>query len=367
MTKIIDNSDNNVKQRSVGRTIAKIFIRVICAVLGLVVGVSIYFYMMLDDFHVNVPIVTEDEYYTMDKTSEIERNGGDISSSWADGGHTGVYVDPAHPIIKVDKIDKDIQNILVFGVDSRGTDEIQCRSDSMMVLSVNKKNGDIKLVSLMRDTGVYIGDTYSTASSSLDKLTHAYYYGGVGLLINTINRNFGLDIQRFIMFDFNTAADFIDLCGGVTIDVTADEVKYANINITEQSNAIGIDPPLLSGGGVQELSGVQAIGWARIRYLDSDFVRTSRQRTVAMALIDNIRDMSIIDKAGLLHDCSGVFETNMTATELIKVGYRLIRGRGDMEEYRLPADNLYSVQQNPWMMIIDFDAQRAALNEFIWG
>ncbi len=354
-------------KKSTGSKIAAILIRVICAVLGLLIGASLYFYFMLDDFHVDVPIVTEDEYYSLDTTAEIERNGGDITSSWTDGGHTGVYVDPAHPIIKVNRINKNIENILVFGVDSRGTDEIQCRSDSMMVLSVNKKNGKIKLISLMRDTGVYIGDTHSTASSSLDKLTHAYFYGGVGLLINTINRNFGLDIQRFIMFDFNSAADFIDLCGGVTIDVSADEVKYANINITEQSNASGFEPPLLSSGGVQELSGVQAIGWARIRYLDSDFVRTSRQRRVAGALIENVNDMSIIDKIGLLHDSAEVFETNMNANELIRLGFAVARGNGSMEEYRLPADNLYQVQQNPWMMIIDFDAQRAELQNFIWG
>ena len=188
---------------------------------------------MLGGFgYVMTPIVTEEEYDTLDIV-DGSFTGGDVTSSWADGGHTRVYVDPNHPIIKVDQIDPDVENILVFGVDSRGTDDYRCRSDAMIVVSTNKKENTVKLISLMRDTGVYIGDTDETASSTPDKLTHAYAYGGVGLMINTINRNFGLDIQRFVMLDFNSSADIIDLCGngcgfgfGFYNRIFADQTKY---------------------------------------------------------------------------------------------------------------------------------------------
>ncbi|MBO7424362.1 MAG: LCP family protein [Clostridia bacterium] len=276
-------------------------------------------------------------------------------------------MDPAHPIIEVKQKDKNVENILVFGVDSRGSNDYQCRSDAMMIVSINKKENTVKLVSLMRDTGVYIGDTKETQSSSLDKLTHAYAYGGVGLMINTININFDLDIQRFVMLDFGSAADVIDLCGGVEIDVSPEEVKYANYAITEMNELVDNPAPLLTSGGVQTLSGVQAIGWSRIRYLDSDFVRTSRQRTVAMALISKVSGMNYLSQMALVEDSTGMFETNMQTMDIARVGLNGIGGADNISEYRLPEDNLYTVQSNPWMMIVDMDQQVPKLHEFIWG
>ena len=346
----------------------QILLRFFCAILGLAIGCTIYIYKVLGGFtYVVTPIVSEKEYETLDLTSDSSLNGGDVDSSWADGGHTRVYVDPAHPIIEVKQKDKNVENILVFGVDSRGSNDYQCRSDAMMIVSINKKENTVKLVSLMRDTGVYIGDTKETQSSSLDKLTHAYAYGGVGLMINTININFDLDIQRFVMLDFGSAADVIDLCGGVEIDVSPEEVKYANYAITEMNELVDNPAPLLTSGGVQTLSGVQAIGWSRIRYLDSDFVRTSRQRTVAMALISKVSGMNYLSQMALVEDSTGMFETNMQTMDIARVGLNGIGGADNISEYRLPEDNLYTVQSNPWMMIVDMDQQVPKLHEFIWG
>ncbi len=355
----------NVKKPSKAK---RFFLRFFCALLGLIIGAGLYVYNMLGGFkYVMTPVVSEEEYELMELTADGMSNGGDVTSSWSEGGHTRVFVDPNHPIIQVEQKDKNVENILVFGVDSRGTNDVQCRSDAMMIVSINKKANTVKLISLMRDIGVFIGDTDATSSSSRDKLTHAYAYGGVGLMINTINRNFDLDIQRFVMLDFNSSADVIDLCGGVMIDVTPDEVKYANINITEQSNILGINPPLLSSGGTQRLTGIQAIGWSRIRYLDSDFVRTSRQRQVASALIHQVAQLSYLDQLAMVEDSAGMFETNMQQLDLARVGLNGVTGAGNLTEYRVPEDNMYSVQNNPWMMIVDWDRQLPALHAFIWG
>lgn len=358
----------NKSEGSKMSSVKRFFIRFLAVVLGLAVGAGLYIYKVLGGFqYVVTPIVSEEEYDTLDLVVDGSLNGGDVSSSWSNGGHTRVYVDPAHPIIQVEQRDPDIENILVFGVDSRGTDDYRCRSDAMMIVSINKRDDTVKLISLMRDTGVYIGDTDSSSSGSLDKLTHAYAYGGVGLMINTINRNFDLDIQRFVMLDFNSAADVIDLVGGITIDVAPEEVKYANINITEQSNLLGIQPPLLTSGGTQTLSGIQAIGWSRIRYLDSDFVRTSRQRQVATALIAEVSAMNRLSQMAMIEDSAGMFETNMQQLDLARVGLNAVGGSHNMTEYRVPEDNMYSVQSNPWMMIVDMDSQIPALHQFIWG
>ena len=203
-----------------------ILVRVLLAMIGLLIGCVLYFLYTFGGTYVPVDIVSKQDYLTIDLSGDKSTSDGDVTSSWADGGHTPLYYDSKHPIIKVDQKDPDIENILVFGVDARTVKDYKGRSDSMIVVSINKRTQSIKLISLMRDTGVYIGDTDDTAKAKLDKLNHAYHYGGVGLMINTINRSFDLDIQRFVMLDFGSAADVIDLVGGVEIDVSADEVKY---------------------------------------------------------------------------------------------------------------------------------------------
>ena len=161
--------------------------------------------------------------------------------------------------------------------------------------------------------------------------------------------------------------DVIDLVGGVDIDVSPDEVKYANYVITEMNTLVKDPAPLLTTGGTQTLSGVQAIGWSRIRYLDSDFVRTSRQRTVATALIAKVSEMNYLQQMALVEDSTGMFETNMQTLDLARVGLDGMGGAKNIEEYRLPEDNLYTVQDNPWMMIVDMDTQVERLHDFIWG
>lgn len=356
---------NKTKKKTSG---LQIFIRIICAILGIILGCSIYLFKVLGGFkYVATPTATAEDYELLELTAGDSLSGGNVDASWADGGHTRVFIDPNHPIIEVEQKDKNVENILVFGVDSRSSDDYQCRSDAMMIVSINSKENTVKLISLMRDTGVYIGDTKETQSSTLDKLTHAYAYGGVGLMINTININFDLDIQRFVMLDFGTAADVIDLVGGVDIDVSPDEVKYANYVITEMNTIVSNPAPFITTSGMQTLSGVQAIGWSRIRYLDSDFVRTSRQREIAMALIAKVAQLNRLQQLALIEDSAGMFETNMQTLDLARVATNGVSGSSNITEYRLPEDNLYQVQNNPWMMIVDMNQQLPKLHEFIWG
>ena len=335
--------------------------------LGLICGVLLYFYYTFGKTFVNIPIISDSEYATLDLSESGSLTGGDVESSWKDGGHTRVYFNPKHPIIKVEQKDPNVENILVFGIDSRKTSDYKCRSDAMMVVSINKQLKTVKLISLMRDTGVYIGDTDDTAKTKLDKLNAAYAYGGVGYMINTINRNFDLDIQRFVMLDFGSAADVIDLVGGVDITVSSAEVKFANEFIDYQNRWGGTDSPHITSSGLQTLNGVQAVAWSRIRYLDSDFVRTSRQRTIAQALIEKVAGMNYFEQIRLLERSTGMFETNMNPNDLARVGMNGISASDSITQYRVPEDDLYTVQSNPWMMIIDFDTTRTKLHNIIWG
>lgn len=342
-------------------------VRFFAAIVGLGVGFYLYWAYLFGGTFVAVPIVSKEDYSTIELEQNNSTTGGDVTSSWKDGGHTRLYYDPAHPIIEVKQKDPDIENILVFGIDARGTDDYTCRTDCMMVMSINKRENTLKLITLMRDTGVYIGDTPDTLGSRLNKLNSAYHYGGVGEMINTINITFGLDIQRFVMFDFGSAAEIIDLCGGVDIDIKPEELSHANRYLDEMYALDNNTSPHLTNSGLQTLDGHQAVAWMRIRYLDSDFVRASRQRTVATALMKKVNDMSYAAKLQLLNDSAGVFETNMRSTDIMRVAFNCFDCIDHLEEHRVPDDGLYEIQNDPWMMKIDFATQKQKLNEYIWG
>ncbi|HBZ77365.1 MAG TPA: hypothetical protein DEO39_01495, partial [Clostridiales bacterium] len=234
---IADSNNKAPKKKSAVKILIKVLCYILCAVLGLGVGAFIYVYKTLGAVgFVNTPFVSDSQYETIDfdNLDDIDLESGDVASSWQDGGHTRVYVNKKYPIKKVSQKDSKVENILVFGVDSRGTKDVTCRADAILIVSIDKRRDCVKMISLMRDTGVKI-----EGRSSTDKLTHAYAYGGVGLLINTINENFGLDIQRFVMLDFGSSSNLIDMVGGVDIDVTAGEVKFANQNINEENALLG--------------------------------------------------------------------------------------------------------------------------------
>ncbi len=343
------------------------FVRFLAAFLGLAIGFTLYWVYRFGGTFVAVPVVAEADYSTVDITESGSLTGGDVTSAWKDGGHTKLFYDPSHPIIKVDQKDPDIENILVFGIDARGVNDVDCRSDCIMVLSINSRTNKLKIITLMRDTGVYLGDTQETLGSRLNKLNSAYHFGGVGMMINTINVTFGLDIQRFVMFDFGSAASMVDICGGVEIEVKPEEISYANRYMDELYQLDGNTSPHLSKGGLQTLDGHQAVAWTRIRYLDSDFVRASRQRTVAIAMMKKINTMSYAKKLQLLNDSAGVFETNMTSVDIMRVALKCFDCLDNIEEHRIPDDGLYTVQNDPWMMKIDFAAQKQSLDDYIWG
>lgn len=356
-----NHSDKPVRSKKY--IIIRVMVYVLIAIVGIGIGAMSYLFVVLGPVSIITPFVKAEDYVPIDIGSLDDYDlNGNTSSDWVDGGHTRVYVDPNFPIKLVAQKDKNVENILVFGIDSRGSDDIQCRADAIMIVSLDNNSKEIKLISLMRDTGVTI-----EGRSSLDKLGHSYAYGGVGLLINTINDNYGLDIQRFVMLDFNSSAQVIDQIGGIELEVKSQEVKYANLNIDEQNALFGTSVAYLTHEGYQTLTGNQAVAWARIRYSDSDFVRTSRQRILVSMIMQKVASLGRMDQLSVLEDVAGLFETNMNTIDLIRVGTTGTELIKNMSEYRVPEDGLYSVQQNPWMMVVDWENQIAALHEYIWG
>lgn len=176
-------------------------------------------------------------------------------------------------------------NIALFGVDSRANDLTKnTRSDSIIIASINKYTNKIKLLSLYRDTYVFIPEHGYT------KLNHAYAYGGPKLAIETINRNFDMNITDYITVNFSALTDVIDALGGVTINVTSEELNEVNRYAKDVARINGREWTKIEKAGEQTLTGVQATGYSRVRYLKGgDYARAGRQRTVIDAIIKKAR------------------------------------------------------------------------------
>lgn len=175
----------------------------------------------------------------------------------------------------------DYTNIALFGVDSRENDlTTNTRSDSIIIASINNKTKKIKLISIYRDTYVYIPEHGYT------KLNHSYAYGGPKLAVETINRNFDLNIRDFVTVNFSALTDAIDALGGVDIEITKEELDYVNKYAKDVANINNKEWTKIKKPGMQTLTGVQATGYARVRYTKGgDFTRANRQRTVIEAML----------------------------------------------------------------------------------
>ena len=173
---------------------------------------------------------------------------------------------------------KGYRNIVLFGVDARANTYDGSRSDCIIIASINQDTKDVKLTSIYRDTYVYI------EGYGYDKITHAYAYGGPELAINTINKNFDLNITEFVAVNFDAVVDIIDAVGGVNIKIESAELNYINDYINAVDQQMGKRTPKVTRTGNQNLSGVQALAYSRIRYTaGGDYKRAERMRDVLNA------------------------------------------------------------------------------------
>lgn len=171
-----------------------------------------------------------------------------------------------------------VRNILLIGTDSAKGGS--ARSDSIMIASVNKTTGKITLVSILRDTHVDIPGKREA------KINAAYSWGGANLLIQTVEKTFGVKIDDYASVDFKMFTALIDGLGGVDIEVTEKEARYLN---TRQNYGSAKKPPEYKSGKNVHLSGYQALWYVRLRKLDSDFMRTERQRKVIASIMNDMK------------------------------------------------------------------------------
>lgn len=166
--------------------------------------------------------------------------------------------------------------ITVFGVDSRdGNTGKGALSDVEMLCSIHRKTGEIRLLSVFRDTYLRIDQ-----KEDFDKINEAYFLGGPEQAIKALEDNLDLQIDDYATFNWKAVVDAINVLGGVDIDITDKEFAYINSFITETVNSTGVGSYQLEHSGMNHLDGVQAVAYARLRLMDTDFNRTERQRKV---------------------------------------------------------------------------------------
>lgn len=256
------------------------------------------------------------------------------------------------PIVRISPIDPDVENILLIGVDGGDGQNIGHRSDTMIVLSIDKGSGTARLISFMRDILVYY-----PAKDKWDKLNASYAYGGPGQTVNMINYNFELDIQKYIVVDFAGFRKIVDIMGGVTITITEAESHYI-------SGIAGI-----SGAGTYRLTGDQALEYSRIRQIDSDFRRAKRQRTVLRELFSEFRAESPATQLEAANEMFGYARSNLDPNDILG---RLLTLATTVDttigQRTIPEEGMYTVNsETTWYMELDWEAQKASLHKYIYG
>lgn len=256
-------------------------------------------------------------------------------------------------------------NILFLGIDS---EDGQTRSDAMMILSIHKTEGMIKVTSIARDTYIPFPD-----STTEDRINTAYRYGGETLAMQVVNLSFGMNIQHYITMTFDGMRNIIDLLEGVDIELTADEAAAVRDASSEPEDI---------GGGNYHLTGEQALALVRIRKLDNDFGRTSRQRRILQAMFNKMReDFTLEGAIATLEACLPYMETNMGVWEFVSLALALLPEdeNGElqldgltMEELSLPETGGYSFEDVDGKSVItltdkQWDDAKQALYSFVYG
>ena len=254
-------------------------------------------------------------------------------------------------------------NFALFGIDSRDEEE-PGRSDSIMIATIDKKNNKVKLSSIMRETYVSVKGYKNT------KINHAYAYGGPQLALSTINSNFNLNIKYFATVDFFDMEKIIDALGGVEIDVQENEIELINGYSAETSNISKEERKLVTKAGLQNLNGMQAVSYTRIRYTaGGDFVRTERQRTVLTAILKKLSSMDKTKFATIVPTLAQYVETNLGATDMLSIGIDALQaGISNIDQERFPIDgNAFDKKiDGIYYLTTDLDLTTEQIHDYIY-
>lgn len=254
----LERAEYKIKKKNKG---LKIFLRVLIVIIVIILGIAIAGYSFVHN------------KLSKMKTEYIDKTAIGISEEAKDSL-------------------KGYRNIALLGIDSRADDYgTGNRSDCIIIASINEKTKEVKLLSVYRDTYVYVTEN---GNKKLDKITHAYSYGGAQNTLKSLNEALDLNITEYVTVNFDAVIAAVNALNGVEIDITSEELKYINDYIDATSQSSGIKSSHLSKAGRQTVDGVQAVAYSRIRYTaGGDYKRTERMRTVVTAMAKKAKTLNI--------------------------------------------------------------------------
>lgn len=261
--------------------------------------------------------------------------------------------------------DSDVFNILLLGTDERKKEfSANARSDSMMILSIDKEHKTVKLVSLERGMGVPILE--GQYKGQYDWLTHCFRYGGAQLVLKEVQECLRVDVERYVRVNFNTFTQLIDSVGGVDIPLTAQEAQGLN---GQKSTKNGKDVDVQEG--INHLDGHNALRYARLRYIDSDWKRVQRQRTVIQNVTKQLKEMNLLEMNKALDEVLLLVQTNLTQREILELAAFAPHVLGtDIEQMTIPVKGTYGGMKGMGgrsLYAVDFEKNAQILKEFLYA
>lgn len=309
-------------------------------------------------------------------------------------------------------------NIALFGLDNRSEQGDDGRSDAITILSVDFVHNKIKLTSIARDIMVTV-DGYNNRRGGIQsedyawstdadenyavlmnarkyywtKITHAFTFGagytdedykkdtskcGPGAAMKALNENFGLNIEKYVFVNFYEFAEIVDLVGGVEINIEQREINKLNENIRHMDR-LGLKAKELTRAGKQNLTGGQALAYARLRKTDTDIQRGNRQKAVIDGVLAKAKKMSVLDYPELIRKVLSICNTNMTAEQILEIAEWVVNEEPKTENFSMPDDDCQKYSWDSYqrknsdafksfgsVYVLDLDYASAVMKDFIY-
>lgn len=257
---------------------------------------------------------------------------------------------------------EDVITIALFGTDY--SKNATGAADSTMILSINTKTNEIKLMSLMRDIYLNLPD------GGKSNLNITIVNGGPSLILKTINYNFNLNVDKFVQVNLHNLPKVIDSLGGVKINITNEELNFINSTIVGMDEKNGTSTPKLLSSGDQILNGTQAAAYCRIRSTSGrDYKRTERQRDVLESLFNEAKNINPTEIPSLVNNILPLVSTNLTNSEILSISSKVLgMGVNNIEQARFPLDSDHTTEwTDMYHMIIDIPKTTEEIHKFIYN
>lgn len=258
-------------------------------------------------------------------------------------------------------------NILLIGNDSRQNGE-DGRSDAMILLSISSKTKKIYMTSLLRDMYVEI------PGHDNNRLNAAYSYGGAELLMETVEKNLDITVNRYMSVNFEAFANLVDSVGGVDLELSSAEIEWVNAYLNEYNlltgKEFGTDYMDTSAEGMVHLNGPQALAYTRNRYIGTDFGRTERQRKVLTEVIHGLPKALLLHPGELVDGLMPNLTTNLTQWECYRLSLMAPQILTyDIEQGSIPLEGTYknATIRSMAVLEVDFDTNQEYLHKLLFG